>query len=130
MDDLSYVRDIQPACCHVSGHERPQSSRAERAERPLPLRLAMVAGDRTNQSRFSSQFCCQSFDFVLLVTKHHRPLSGLYRLQECVDKLRPRLFPRHNIIRMRNRRRTAYTGIDRNPGRIPLHATGKLLDLR
>ena len=55
VNHLGHVLNIKASGCHIGRHERTESSSPERAERPFPLRLAVIAGQRTDRSRFSAQ---------------------------------------------------------------------------
>ena len=81
VNHLGHILNIETSGCHIGGYERTESSGPKGTERPFPLRLAMVASQRPDRSRFSTQMGRQASHLILLITKHHRPFSTLHSLE-------------------------------------------------
>ena len=54
VNHLGHILNVEASGRHIGRHERPESAGSKGTERPLPLCLAVIAGQRTNRSRFSS----------------------------------------------------------------------------
>ena len=55
MNHLSHILNIETSCCHIGRYQRAESAGSKSTERPFPLRLAVIAGQRADRSRFSAQ---------------------------------------------------------------------------
>ena len=55
VDHLGHILNIESSGCHIGRHERTKTTGPKGAECSFPLRLAVIAGQRTDQSRFSAQ---------------------------------------------------------------------------
>jgi hypothetical protein len=58
VDHLGHILNIEASGCHIRRHERPESAGPKGAERSLTLRLAVIAGQGADRSRFSTQMGC------------------------------------------------------------------------
>src|SRR5207247_9462850 len=96
---------------------------------PCPLRFAVTAGQSTNWRRFSAQMGRQASHLILLITKHHRSSPTNHGLEQRMHELRARLIPRHDIVGMYDRGRSADPWIDRDVSGIALHALRERLNV-
>jgi hypothetical protein len=48
VNHLSHILNIEASGCHIGRHERSEPAGSKGAERPFPLCLAVIAGQRTN----------------------------------------------------------------------------------
>jgi hypothetical protein len=129
VNHLGHILNIEASGCHIGRHERTESAGPKGTERPFPLRLAVIAGQRTNRSRFSTQMGRQTSHLILLITKHHRPSPARHGLEQRMHELRARLIPRHDIVGMHDRGRSADPWVDRNASGIALHALRERLNV-
>jgi hypothetical protein len=129
VNHLGHILNIETSGCHIGRHERTESAGPKGTERPFPLRLAVIAGQRTDRSRFSTQMGRQSSYLILLITKHHRPSPTRHGLEQRMHELRARLIPRHDIVGMHDRGWSADPWVDRDTSGIALHALRERLNV-
>jgi hypothetical protein len=81
VNHLGYVLNIEASGRHIGRHKRTESTGPKGPERSLPLGLAVISGQRTDRSRFSTQMGCQAPYLILLIAKHHRPSHTCHALE-------------------------------------------------
>src|SRR5262249_28659146 len=129
VDHLGHVLNIEASGCHISRHKRTESAGSKSTERPFPLRLTVVACQRTDRSRLSTQMSRQAPHLILLIAEYYRPFTTRQGLEQCMHKLGARLIPRYDIVGMHNRRRRADPRVDGDANWIALHALCERLNV-
>jgi hypothetical protein len=71
VNHLRHILNIETSCCHIGRHQRAEPTGSKGTERPFPLGLAVIAGQRTDRSRLSTQVGRQPSHLIFLITKYH-----------------------------------------------------------
>jgi hypothetical protein len=129
VDHLGHILNIEPSGCHIGRHERTETTGPKGAECSFTLRLAVIAGQGADRSRFSTQVGRQPSHLVLLIAKYHRTSPTRYALEQRMHKLCTSLISWHDIVGMHDRSRRADPRIDRDTSGIALHGLRERLNL-